>query len=236
MNKILLIIPYFGKFNNYFSLFLNSCRHNPTIDWLILTDDETKYPYPNNVKVRYTTLRAIRQHIEKKLGFEVALNNPYKLCDFKPAYGYLFSNEIHGYDFWGYCDTDLIFGDIRSFITEDILNNCDKVLSRGHLSLWRNSQAMNEFFMTSTANFFRIVFTTENNFAFDEWGKVGICNYLRKQLASDRFWDEIPYDDLHQLKGNFVSAQRGTEGRKNTLYSYNSGQLFRISLGGGKTH
>lgn len=50
MYKICLIIPYFGEFKNYFQLFLNSCANNPTINWLIFTDSDQAYFYPDNVK------------------------------------------------------------------------------------------------------------------------------------------------------------------------------------------
>lgn len=43
------ILPYYGKFPNYFQLFLNSCGSNPEYDWLIFTDDHTAYDYPDNV-------------------------------------------------------------------------------------------------------------------------------------------------------------------------------------------
>ena len=33
-----------------------------------------------------------------------------------------------GYDFWGHCDMDLIWGDIRNFITEDVLSKYDKII------------------------------------------------------------------------------------------------------------
>lgn len=33
MQKIIIILPYFGKFSNYFNLFLKSCEKNHTIDW-----------------------------------------------------------------------------------------------------------------------------------------------------------------------------------------------------------
>ena len=36
MKKGVLILPYFGKFNNYFPLFLKSCGYNPSYDFLIL--------------------------------------------------------------------------------------------------------------------------------------------------------------------------------------------------------
>lgn len=53
MKKIVFIIPYFGHFNNYFSIWLHSCANNPTIDWMIFTDCKVKYNYPRNVKVIY---------------------------------------------------------------------------------------------------------------------------------------------------------------------------------------
>ena len=46
MKSIAFVIPYFGKFPNYFSLWLQSCRNNPTIDWLLFTDSNEKYDYP----------------------------------------------------------------------------------------------------------------------------------------------------------------------------------------------
>ena len=45
MLKKILIIPYFGKFNNYFELWLKSCEYNTDFDWLIFTDDKTNYQY-----------------------------------------------------------------------------------------------------------------------------------------------------------------------------------------------
>ena len=37
MKKCIFIIPYFGKFNEYFTLFLKSCKNNKEFNWLILT-------------------------------------------------------------------------------------------------------------------------------------------------------------------------------------------------------
>ena len=53
MKKCIIILPYFGKFNNYFNLFLKSCEKNPDFSWLIFTDDKSKYNYPENVRVEY---------------------------------------------------------------------------------------------------------------------------------------------------------------------------------------
>ena len=48
--KVALIVLYFGKLPNYFSLFLKSCEVNKDFTWLIFTDDETEFNYPENVK------------------------------------------------------------------------------------------------------------------------------------------------------------------------------------------
>ena len=39
MKKIALVIPYIGKFRPDFSIFLHSCRNNPTVDFLFFCDN-----------------------------------------------------------------------------------------------------------------------------------------------------------------------------------------------------
>ena len=126
-SSICLVILYFGKLPNYFNLWLTSCKYNNTINFLLFTDDKTKYDYPNNVRVIYTTFEEIRNQIQSKFDFRITLEKPYKLCDFKPAYGYIFNKYLKGYDFWGHCDLDVIFGNLRKFLPEEILKEYDKI-------------------------------------------------------------------------------------------------------------
>jgi len=115
MQKIVFIITYMGKYPWYFPYFLHSCRHNPTVDFLILSDNNTpNLELPPNVKIIRSSLEHFKTDAAKTLGFEVVAESGYKLCDFKPAYGYIFADYIKDYDFWGYCDVDVIFG-IRIF-------------------------------------------------------------------------------------------------------------------------
>ena len=61
-------------------------------------------------------LEAIKQQVQKMFDFPIYLDHPYKLCDYKPAYGYIFPEYTKGYDYWGHCDmTDCIFGNLRKF-------------------------------------------------------------------------------------------------------------------------
>jgi hypothetical protein len=61
----------------------------------------------------------------EKLNLDVIIRMPYKICDFKPTFGKIFEEYLAGYDFWGYCDADLIFGKIRSFISDRMLEKFD---------------------------------------------------------------------------------------------------------------
>ena len=145
-NRILFIVPYFGKFHNYFQLWLQSCKYNPTINWLVLTDDTTDYEFPPNVKVVYTNFKEVVAQIQANYDFPIVLNKPYQLCEFKVAYGDIFSNYILGYDFWGHCDIDLIWGNLRRHLTDDILNSFSKISWRGHLTLYKNNDRINKLY------------------------------------------------------------------------------------------
>lgn len=127
MTTILYIVPYFGKFPRLFPVWLHSCANNPTVNWLILTDDKRDFCYPANVKVEYTTFAAVRERIQKLFDFEINLSHPYKLCDFKITYGLAFADYLKGYDFWGICDIDLIWGNIRNILDEKIFATYDKI-------------------------------------------------------------------------------------------------------------
>ena len=65
MYKIIYINLYFGSLPNNFQLYLKSCKYNSTVDWLIFTDDNTEYDYPENVKVKYTSFDKISKLIAR---------------------------------------------------------------------------------------------------------------------------------------------------------------------------
>ena len=164
-----IIIPYFGKFPNYFQLFLNSCVCNRTIVWTIITDNTESYMYPSNVKKVHMSFEDVQQLIRSKFDFELAINSVHKLCEFKPAYGFIFDDFVKGYDFWGYGDLDLIYGDIRSFLSEKILSY-DKIFTLGHFSLIKNTYEINRLFMKplEETKLYRIAFSSDDNYNFDE--------------------------------------------------------------------
>lgn len=150
MSRILLIIPYFGSWPFWLDFFLLSCRHNPTVNWLIVGDSAPPENAPDNVEFRQVNYADYLGFISTRLGITFAPARPYKLCDLKPMYGYLHQNDVAGYDFWGFCDLDVVFGNLRSFLTEEVLRN-DVIATHakrvsGHFSVFRNTAALREAF------------------------------------------------------------------------------------------
>lgn len=126
---------------------------------------------PPNVKLIHYTIDEFKADATKALEFEVVVGHGYKLCDFKPAYGYIFPDLIKGYDFWGHCDIDIIFGNIHTFMTDDVLNQYDVISARhdyltGSFALYRNGLFNNALFKESKD--YIKVFTSSENFCFDE--------------------------------------------------------------------
>lgn len=169
--KIIIIITYFGKHPWYFAYFLHSCKFNSTIDFVIFLDCEYEYEVPANVKIILISFEEVRILASKKLGFQVTIEFPYKLCDFKPAYGLIFEDFIGDYHFWGQSDIDIIYGDLRMFLTTELLASTDFVNVRhdyttGCFTLCRNNNKMNVFFKRSKD--YKKVFTKIEYFGFDE--------------------------------------------------------------------
>ncbi len=170
-HSICLVCAYFGGWPAYIDLVFHTCARNPTIDWLIFTDCGYLDGVPENVKLIAIDFDGFRQLIQSRFDFPIALERPYKLCDFKPTYGFVLSAEglLDGYDFWGHCDLDIIFGDLRKFATSDVLDAYDKVFTRGHLTLYRNNSSINEYFMLNCDEYYyKKVLSSPESWDFDE--------------------------------------------------------------------
>lgn len=84
--KLALVLCYFGPLPNYADLFFNSVRANPEIDFILVTDQLVKEP-PANLKIKQLTLPALRAKFQRKISFPIRLHQPYKICDYRPAFG-----------------------------------------------------------------------------------------------------------------------------------------------------
>ena len=219
--SLALMVCYIGKFPWYFKYFVHSCKYNPTVDFIILTDDDTyRGPLPENVKLIFTTLEEISAIATEKLGLPVQITFAYKLNGFKPAYGLMFPDILRDYDWWGYIDIDIILGDIRNFITDELLYNYELICPKpdwipGCFLLFKNNNKMNSLFNHSKDH--EKIFTSEKYYNFDEtnfsqdYFSYGLT-YLEVKTEIESMMHVIkklesvsyikPYFDLHMVDGN----------------------------------
>ena len=188
--SIILIIPYFGKWPVWFNAYLKSIEANQTINWLIPTDCNIPEKYPKNIEFIKMSFHEINAMFNEKLGFDVALNYR-KFCDLKPTYGHVFGEEIKDYDFWGFCDMDIIWGNVRKYMTSSVLNNYDIISSRksaisGHFNLFRNNKKLKFLYLQVPK--YKELLSTNVLTRFDE---NLLTEVVKKNDTKRVFWDEI---------------------------------------------
>lgn len=229
-SSICLIRWWFGEFPPYMDCLMRSCEANPDIDWLILTDNQTPRKFPPNVRLKHTNLNELRELFSGRLGFTVELPCTDLLPVFKPAFGFFFEELLNNYNFWGCCDFDMIFGDLRKFLREEILTAYDKILNRGHLMLYRNTPEVNRYFMLEApgcANY-RQAFQNPKAHPFDEWR--GIYLILRYHNIP-QFHDEFIVDVVPPTKWK-ITRFEGTaiRNRPKQVFYWHKGKVFHAYL------
>jgi hypothetical protein len=128
-------------------LFLRSVELNPQIQLILVSTSEVA-SLPSNVTQIPWTRTQIEQRARERIDPNINIVHAYKLCDLRPFYGLMFPDLIEGFDFWGYCDIDLIFGDLSRVVSNDRLSNVDMFFAdakmiMGHFALYRNVTAIN---------------------------------------------------------------------------------------------
>lgn len=232
MKRIIYIVPYFGRFPDFFKMWLLSCKYNPTIDWMILTDDKTEYDYPPNVHVYYMSFDELKKHIQAKYDFPIELTSPYRLCDYKVAYGDIFSENIKEYDFWGYCDIDMFWGDIRSFLTEERLGKFDRIGYLEHSTVYRNTPENNSLYKKSLDGeyIYKKIFQTpgNTNCYFDELHIGHIFDQQGMKTCKDLiFADIMPWSPKFMLS---YAKGRDMAKNRNRIFTWENGHLYSHSI------
>ena len=225
-NKIAFIIPYFGTLPDYFSEWMYSLSFlEDSVDFLLMTDDvDNRFLVlpPSNLKVMKMSFDDFRQIVQSRFDFEIKLPFPYKICDYRPAYGYIFEDILKDYDFWGNCDIDQIWGNVDDFITPQILSEYDKILHLGHFTLYKNSDKMKTMFMKNGSYAsYKEIYTSDTLYAFDEVaGIVPIC----KKYGVKVYFNRI-YADL-DVKYNRIKLRNLPNYQKQIVY-WKNGSILR---------
>ena len=141
--SVLLLVPHFGGWPPWIQFFLNTCRWNAHIDWLFLSDAGVPGQLSPNLHFHALTLDQFSAMAQRRLNCELRLLTAYKVCDFRLAFGLIFDEMLAGYDYFGWSDIDVVYGDLGRFLTpavmdHDVITFNERHLS-GHLTLIRNT-------------------------------------------------------------------------------------------------
>ncbi|MFT9223981.1 DUF6625 family protein, partial [Liquorilactobacillus satsumensis] len=239
MKKCCFLVPYFGKLPNYFPVFLKTCAYNKDFNWIIFTDDVREFDFPDNVERKIMSFKDLQILIRSKFVEEVSIESPYKLCDYKPAFGYIFENYITDFYFWGHCDLDVLFGNIKDFITELMFQNYDKIFCLGHLVLYKNNYSNNRRFMNpiNSEFWYKEALGTKDIFVFDEpYGDERNINtiFLKEKLKvySRDLSLNFKVNYTRFVKTTYTGNEKFVSEKKinarNRLCIWDCGKIFRL--------
>jgi len=152
MKSIVLLMPWFGPWPAWMELFLSSCRFNPTVKWVLLSDQPCPSHLPDNVALVPLSMGEFSGLVATRLdlpGFNLV--QAYKVCDLRFAFGRIFAEHIQGYDLFGFGDLDVVYGNLRAFLTDEVLSHnvvsCHKHRLSGHFCLFANTEVNHDLYL-----------------------------------------------------------------------------------------
>jgi hypothetical protein len=224
--SIRLVVPYFGERPPYLPLVVRSMAGNPDVHWLLITDEPVP-DAPPNVSVQLCEFRDLAARIQSHFDFEICLESPYKLCDFRPAFGEVFAEELTGFDFWGHCDLDVIFGRIRDHLPPEAFE-FDKVLIQGNFALYRNTPEAAGWFRHEVGRIsYREVMTTPAAQHFDEMAGM---HHVLEDLGVPYWQDDVIFDLWFRRYRTRAEHPAGHDPRR---YAWEQGEICEYRLDGG---
>ena len=170
-SRIAILIPFFGDWPVWMNFFVESCRWNRDVDWILLNDRPPPENAAPNVRYERISFADYRDQLSAALGVKVGAEEPYKLCDLRPALGFVHADLLGGYDFVGFGDLDVIYGDIRALYDDELLSEYDLFSTHpdrisGHLCLMRNREDVVNAFRKVRG--WKDAFSRVDHVAFDE--------------------------------------------------------------------
>ena len=231
MKKIVLIFPYFGILPPQYPAWRATALRNPSIDFLFFTDADVDSA--ENIIVHKMPFSDFQQIVQKAFDFPITLDRPYKLCEFKQAYGFILQDYIKEYDLWGYGDLDVVYGDIREFLTDSVLEH-KFLLGWGHLTLLHNDEDTNTYFMKPVAGYqnYKDAFTTSKITFFDEYGHKG-CSDKWRDCRPEDCWLEWPFDNISFPKQSY-HFNSTTRSWKQVIFEHIDNKLYMLRFNKGQ--
>jgi hypothetical protein len=230
-------------------MWMHSCKYNSEVQFFLFGSHLPEESPVENVRFFSLTTEELRQKVSESTGVQAQIGSPRKICDFRPAFGQIFREHLEPFDFWGYCDLDVVWGNLSPLVEDEILKNSDIISVRGDLflsgacTLYRNTKALRTLYRSSST--WKDVFTDPNHWVFDEnLGRgqvrppderrrrgepVSMLDIAVHEIKEDRLSFHTPNSPyvIQELKPKFEFSLEWDEG---TLTSRKQGEVLAYHL------
>jgi len=194
-----MLCSYFGRWPVWINFFVESCKWNPDVHWRIHTDCGAPENHADNITYVDIGFADYKALVRDRLGVAFDPVDPYKLCDLKPAFGFLHRADIRDYPFYGYGDIDVIYGGIARFYgglraDYDVLSTHPERCS-GHFMVLRNTAELRNAFRLIPN--YRDVLVRESHLGIDESAFTPVL----LSVAGDRALFVERYSTIYSPRG-----------------------------------
>lgn len=207
--KAAIFILHFGPLPGWFDLWKASALLNPSFRFTLFQDARPSSNEANVHLIHYKLEDFNRSEVLIENG--ISCNSPYKICDFRPILGEIFSEKIADVAYWGWGDLDVIYGSLSNTLGASLGNHDYIGTGRdgqsGPLALLRNCPEINTLWRESPVILEQL--TNSQHFAIDE---VAFLELLKSTASCDLKFREC-LDDLPVIwrNGHLCSTKTGSE-------------------------
>ena len=223
--SIRLVVPYFGERPPYLALVVRSMAANPDVYWLLITDAPVPDAPPNVTRAAVRVRRPRRPHPAATSTSRSAWSARTSCATSGPPSARCSPTELTGYDFWGHCDLDLVFGRIRDHLPAEAFE-ADKVLIQGNFALYRNTAEAAGWFRHEVGRVsYRTAMTTPAAQHFDEMAGMHyvLARPRRRVLAAS----DVIFDlSFHRYR----TRAEQPPGRDPRRYAWEQGEVCEYRL------
>lgn len=185
--KKLLVCPYFGELPPWMPQFMENIRHLKEQGYDFLIDQN---------------LEGFKKRVKDKLGIDCPIiPGTGKVSDFRAVLGVLYADEIKGYDFYGHCDFDMVFGDVSKWFPDSELAELDVWSNHGTyicgpFTLYRNIESVDNLYLKYPNWKEKLIYPETNGWVEEEYSRVLEQSGLRYRYS---FFQGDPYTTTPNL-------------------------------------
>ncbi len=186
--KKLIVCPYFGDLPPWMFEFVQNIVHLGDQGYYFHIDQD---------------LEGFKKRVKDKLGLDCPIvPGSGKVSDYRAFLGVLYADEIKGYDFYGHCDFDMVFGDLNKWFPDseleklDVWSNHDTYIC-GPFTLYRNTQNVDNLYLQCPDWREKVRYPETNGWVEQEYSRALEKSGLRYRYS---FFQGDPYNPPFRLK------------------------------------